>query len=398
VLFQNPPAEDRRVTAVVRSFFVEDATIRVVLKSGAPSAEDSSTFTVTTCRRSLTDFQFLAKWLQFENPASWLPALPVSRSPYQLPSKPSRAVLRDIQLRVDNFLRTLLIHPTFSTHELLWEFFLVPEMQHESLVVRSKKKAEARAERVREEFTPVEEVREVEMFVSFAKDSVRSINYAVRSVTRRATVVRSTIAGKESHITMLRTILTRGIDLPETYKNVIRHLNGLKFLVDTPQLAALTKFTEVLVPSESHPYTVFLEDFRNIQASLSGVTSALERPRQIINEMSVLQKQVDRHIVSLRRSDRWPLGLLDDTRAKYHQEAQQKAQAAHRQRLELASELRHTQSVAAQELAAFHEMHAKQARRAIRELARRQVVVERERLEGMKRALKLLKQGGSSVV
>jgi hypothetical protein len=103
-----------------------------------------------------------------------------------------------------------LIHPTFSTHELLWEFFLVPEMQHESLVVRSKKKAEARAERVREEFTPVEEVREVEMFVSFAKDSVRSINYAVRSVTRRATVVRSTIAGKESHITMLRTILTHG--------------------------------------------------------------------------------------------------------------------------------------------------------------------------------------------
>jgi hypothetical protein len=384
------------VTAVVRSFFVEDATIRVVLKSGAPSAEDSSTFTVTTCRRSLTDFQFLAKWLQFENPASWLPALPVLRSPYQIPSKPSRAVLRDIQLRVDNFLRTLLIHPTFSTHELLWEFFLVPEMQHESLIVRSKKKAEARAERVREEFTPVEEVREVEMFVSFAKDSVRSINYAVRSVTRRATVVRSTIAGKAiPHRNVMNNTDRRVTDLPETYKNLIRHLNGFKFLVDTPQLAALTKFTEVLVPSESHPYTIFLEDFRNIQASLSGVTSALERPRQIINEMAVLQKQVDRHLVSLRRSDRWPLGLLDDTRAKYHQEAAQKAQAAHRQRLELASELRHTQSVAAQELAAFHEMHAKQARKAIRELARKQVVVERERLEGMKRALKLLKQRAS---
>ncbi|KAA8909166.1 hypothetical protein FN846DRAFT_776654 [Sphaerosporella brunnea] len=375
VLFQNTPGEDGRVTAVVRSYFVEDATVRLMLKSGAPSAEESSTITVTTCRRSLTDFQFLAKWLQFENPASWLPALPVSRSPYQIPSKPSRAVLRDIQLRVDNFLRTLLIHPTFSTHELLWEFFLVPEMQYESLILRSKRKAEARAERVREEFTPVEEVREVEMFVSFAKDSVRSINYAVRSVTRRATVVRSTIA-----------------DLPDTYKSFIRHLNGFKFLVNSPHLAALTKFTEVLVPSESHPYTLFLEDLRNIQASLTGVANALERPRQIINEMAVLQKQVDRQIVSLRRSDRWPLGLLDDTRAKYHQEAAQKAQAVHRQRLELASELRHTQSVAAQELAAFHEMHAKQARRAIRELARKQVVVEKERLEGMKRALKLLKQ------
>lgn len=198
MLFQNLPADDGRVTAVVRSFFVEDATIRVVLKSGAPSAEESSTFTVTTCRRSLTDFQFLARWLQYEHPASWLPALLVSRSPYQIPSKPSRAVLRDIQLRVDNFLRTLLIHPTFSTHELLWEFFLVPEMRQESLVVRSKKKAEARAERVREEFTPIEDVREVEMFVAYAKDSVRSINHACRSVTRRATVVRSTLAGMES--------------------------------------------------------------------------------------------------------------------------------------------------------------------------------------------------------
>jgi hypothetical protein len=196
------------VTAVVRSFFVEDASIRVVLKSGAPSAEEPLIYTVTTCRRSLTDFQFLAKWLQFENPASWLPALPVSRSPYQIPSKPSRAILRDIQLRVDNFLRTLLAHPTFSTHELLWEFFLVPEMQHESLIVRSKKKAEARAERVREEFAPIKDVREVEMFVSFAKDSVRSINYACRSVTRRATVVRSTITGKGSVSQCRETALT----------------------------------------------------------------------------------------------------------------------------------------------------------------------------------------------
>jgi hypothetical protein len=177
-------------------------------------------------------------------------------------------------------------------------------------------------------------------------------------------------------------------DLPEAYKNTIRHLNGLKFLQGTPQLTALTKLTEVLTPSESHPYSIFLEDLRNIQASLSGVASALERPRQVINEMGTLQKQIDRHIVSLRRSDRWPLGLLDDTRAKYHQEAAAKAQAAHRNRLELASELRYTQSVAAQELAAFHEMHTKQARRAIRELARKQVVVENDRLEGMKRALK----------
>jgi hypothetical protein len=80
-------------------------------------------------------------------------------------------------------------------------------------------------------------------------------------------------------------------------------------------------------------------------------------------------------------------------RAKYHQEAAQKAQAAHRQRLELASELRYTQSVAAQELAAFNEMHTNQTRRAIRELVRKQVIAEKDRLEGMNRALRALRKG-----
>lgn len=194
VLFQNQHAEDGRVTAVVRSFFVEDATIRVVVKSGAPAGE--STFTITTCRRSLTDFLFLSQWLAYENPGSWLPTLPVLRSPYQIPSKPSRSVLRDIQLRVDCFLKTLLTHSTFSTHELLWEFFLVPDLQQELMIERSKKKAEARMERIKEDFTPVEDIRDVEMFVSFAKDSVRSINYACRSVTRRATALRYSLFGK----------------------------------------------------------------------------------------------------------------------------------------------------------------------------------------------------------
>lgn len=201
VLFQNPHADDGRVTAVVRSFFVEDATIRVVVKSGAPAGE--STFTITTCRRSLTDFQFLAQWLAYENPGSWLPTLPVLRSPYQIPSKPSRAVLRDIQLRVDCFLRTLLTHSTFSTHELLWEFFLVPDLQQELMIERSKKKAETRMEKIREDFTPVEDIRDVEIFVSHAKDSVRSINYACRSVTRRATALRYSLFGMVPHLVLL---------------------------------------------------------------------------------------------------------------------------------------------------------------------------------------------------
>ncbi|KAE8452307.1 hypothetical protein EG329_001007 [Mollisiaceae sp. DMI_Dod_QoI] len=197
ILFSGQAAADGRITSVVRSFFVEDATIRLVVKSGAPSANQS--YTVTTCRRSLTDFEHLAKLLALENPASWLPSISGMRSPFQLPSKPSRAVLRDIQIRLDAFLKILLAHTTFSTHEMLWEFFLVPDISADMMEQRSNAKAAARIDNIREEYEPIEDIRDVEQFVDHARDMVRSVNYSTKSVARRANVVRSAITGK-AHI------------------------------------------------------------------------------------------------------------------------------------------------------------------------------------------------------
>lgn len=196
ILFSSRPADDGRITAVVRSFFVEDATIRLVVKSGAPSQHQS--FTITTCRRSLTDFEHLAKLLALENPASWLPSITGTRSPFQIPSKPSRAVLRDIQVRLDGFLRILLSHTTFATHEMLWEFFLVPEIQADMMEQRSKLKAEIRVEKIREEYEPIDDVRDVEQFVDHARDMVRSVNYATKSVIRRTNTLRIVTTGKSS--------------------------------------------------------------------------------------------------------------------------------------------------------------------------------------------------------
>lgn len=194
VLFAAPPGNEGRTTAVVRSYFVEDASIRFVLKSGAPV--DNHSYAVTTCRRSLTDFEHLAKLLSMENPASWLPSLAGLRSPFQIPVKPSRAVLRDLQVRMDWFLRILLAHPTFATHEMLWEFFLVPDLQPDMMEQRSKLKAETRAEKVREELEPLEDVREVEQFVDHARENVRSVNHSTKSVARRTNVAGNAALGR----------------------------------------------------------------------------------------------------------------------------------------------------------------------------------------------------------
>lgn len=193
VLVSNTPAPDGRVTSVLRSFFVEDATIRLIIKSA--SRNPNGMIGVTTCRRSLADFENLAKWLSVEHPASWLPSIFNFRSPFQIPSKPSRAVLHDIQVRLDSFLKIMLAHSTFSTHELLWEFILAPEIQPEMMAERSSMKAKLRDEKVREEYEPVEDVRDVESFVGHARETVRSVNHMTKSVIRRVNSVRNTTSG-----------------------------------------------------------------------------------------------------------------------------------------------------------------------------------------------------------
>lgn len=189
VLVSNVPATNGRVTAVVRSFFVDDASVRMMIKSAVRN--DNGMIGVTTCRRSVTDFENLAKWLAVEHPASWLPSIFNFRSPFQIPSRPSRAVLQDTQARLDRFLKIMLAHSTFSTHELLWEFILFPEIQPDMMAERSRKKAETRIENVREDYEPVTDVRDVSSFVEHARESIRLISHSTKSVVRRVTSFRA---------------------------------------------------------------------------------------------------------------------------------------------------------------------------------------------------------------
>ena len=184
VLVSNVPAPDGRVTAVVRSFFVEDGSVRMIIKSATRNPDGM--IGVTTCRRSLSDFENLARWLAAEHPASWLPSIFNFRSPFQIPSRPARAVLRDIQVRLDEFLRIMLAHSTFSGHELLWEFILFPEIQPDMMAERSRMKAELRSDNIHEEYEPVEDVQDVSSFADHARESIRSVHHSTKSVARRA--------------------------------------------------------------------------------------------------------------------------------------------------------------------------------------------------------------------
>ncbi|KAH6615257.1 hypothetical protein C7974DRAFT_61789 [Boeremia exigua] len=368
VLLSNEPGADGRITTVVRSFFVEDGTVRLVLKSGAPNANGS--ITVTTCRRSSHDFENLGKWLAQENPASWLPVIANMASPYLIPSRPSRSVLRDLQLRLDSFLKILLRHPTFSMHEMVWEFFLVPDIDSTMLAQRSARKAELRVERLREEFVPIFDVREVELFVQHARENVRSLHHASKSVLRRTNKLRMSAT-----------------DLNDAAKLSNTAVHSLTFL-PAAHLRAFERYTKTVAASEASPIAGFYYSMHAISSTITAVLTSLTRPSNLINSMSSTQKAIDRHDLSVRRSDRWPLGLLDDARSRVQRDAQEKMDKSKAEFADLGRELRYTQQVVASELASWQESRVEMGRKALRDLARRMVVTERARLESMRRAVR----------
>jgi hypothetical protein len=371
VLLATPPGVHSRTTTVVRSYFVEDGTIRFIVKSGAQNP--NSTITVTTSRRALADFENLAKWLALEHPASWLPNVTGFHSPFLVPSKPSRSISPDMQLKFDSFIKILLCHSTFSTHEMVWEFFLVPDMDPGMLAERSRIKAETRAEKVKDEYAPITDVREVELFVSYAKDSVRSVHHSTRSVLRR--------------INRVRLGQTDLLDAATLASNA---LSTLAFLPDEHKKAFL-RYTKTLAQPEFSPFTSFYYSMHAISTTINAILTSLNRPASLITQMQSVQKAIDRHALSLRRSDRWPtsLSLLDETRHRMQRDAQDKMDKSTEELEGLGKELRYTQSVVAGELASWQEERVRWGRSACRDLARRMVVAEKARLEGMRRALRV---------
>jgi hypothetical protein len=71
----------------------------------------------------------------------------------------------------------------------------VPDIQAEMMEQRSKLKAQARIETVRDEYEPISDVRDVEQFVNHARDMVRGVNLSIKKVARAANTVKISYTG-----------------------------------------------------------------------------------------------------------------------------------------------------------------------------------------------------------
>jgi hypothetical protein len=135
--------------------------------------------------------------------------------------------------------------------------------------------------------------------------------------------------------------------------------------------------------------------FLALHTVIESVLKALSRPQQLITQINAARRDAERNRNSLGRSNRWPLGLLDDARQRLNDERGEKAHRSEVEAERLGKELKYTQQTVAQELAGWRDVHEKVGRRAIRELARGMVIAEKMRLDGMLRALRRVQNVGT---
>ncbi|QIX01855.1 hypothetical protein AMS68_007372 [Peltaster fructicola] len=370
VLLSSNNRKNDRTTTIVRSFFVEDSTVRLVVKSGAHNPDGS--VTISTCRRSLADFENLASWLNTECPASWLPSNFNLPSPFAIPARPSRAVLRDTQLRLNAFFQALLTHTTFATHEMVWEFFLMPELDAPMLSERSRRKAEARVDNLHEDYEPVTDTTEIENFVGSAKEQIRKLSQATRKVIRAINQQRM-----------------RHNDFSEATLLTASAVGTLLFVPQT-HLHALERYAKLTAPTDAAPLNAIYYTFRCTLTSALAIQNSLNRPALLIGSMAQSERAISRTKNSLSRANRWTpnIALFDDTKRAVAADAWQKEAKARRELETLGCELRYTMVTVASELAGWQEQRAIDGRKVLRNFAQAMVVKERAKLEGMRRALR----------
>ncbi|TPX20423.1 hypothetical protein DIZ76_016311 [Coccidioides immitis] len=391
ILFSNPPPSSvdssGRITAVVRSVFVEDGSTRFIIKSGAPnppspSEQDQSrkmiTFTVTTSRRGLADFENLIKFLRIEHPASYIPDVPPFRSPLQIYSKPSRAVLHEVQERLDRLMKILLAHPTFSTHELLWEFFLMPEIQTEMLSERSHRKAAVLVERIADEYQPVtaEDIRDVEQIVGHAQDAVRAVSNHTRSIIRRGYKLHNASIDFAEAISMC----SYAISSLQPPTNALPHSH----------IDAVNRFAACYTSSslDSSPLTQYLTALTSLHTTTSAMLESLSRPGMLVSRLNSSTRSLARCHSTLASNSvprKFNFPGLEESRQRSVREQEQKILELNVEVEQVGKEIAWNKDVVVGELAGWTDWRGKMGKQAIREFVRTTLVREKERGKRMER-------------
>lgn len=166
-----------------------------------------------------------------------------------------------------------------------------------------------------------------------------------------------------------------------------RAVTTLQFL-PARHIDAFETYVRALTPTQSSPEMTLHTSLLGVQSTVQGLLSALSRPLSLVSQIQSARREAERSQSSASRPSRWPLGLLDDTRQRMQDEKEERARRMDEEAGYYARELRYTQQTVAGELAGWQDMHDRMGRRLIAEYARGMLIQERNKLDGIMRALR----------
>ena len=189
------------------------------------------------------------------------------------------------------------------------------------------------------------------------------------------------------------------VDLYDATWLLHRALLTLAFLPHG-HLAGFGSYLQALEPSSSSLHLTLHSSLLASQSTIQALITALSKPAaQVVRIAEARRAAAEKTTSTLGRAaaaSRWPLGFLDDTRQRLAGDKEAKARRARELVDSLGKELRYSQQVVASELAGWQEMHVRMSRRAMGEFARNMLVLERSRLAGVERALRRIREAGST--
>ncbi|KAF9985116.1 hypothetical protein BGZ75_003351 [Mortierella antarctica] len=286
-------AAGKRAIRVVRGTMEHDGNIRYIVKSG--STLDTSS--IVTMPRSLDDFQFLRRNVLVEVPDACIPSLENFYSPFLIsPSRPSKAVLTASTRRLNTFLNYLSNHPVLANHELVWEFMLMPELQHDVISDRSRRKQDNNLDSIFDDFSPiVDNLEHEEIYFGFLSQEILNLEKAVQQVRKCSRKLSRSMQDVPQQLHIFANEFEQAdqiyFDSKSEYVQALKDIASTQSMMHTSDIESLGNL---------------FEDFSFV---IDGTLKALKHPQEIIAIIRQLRSAALKAEQSLRRSDMWWSGL-----------------------------------------------------------------------------------------
>lgn len=371
-LFDKRPIGDR-ATTVTRTVFIENE-LYFIIKSGQPP----SSSTITTVKRTFSDFLFLQKWLGYENPFSWIPSLKTPRNPFTVSVKPSRQIIHEVQFQLNSFLRVLLTHPTFNNHELLWEFLLIQDFSKSQSVERCRKKLESKKELNYDDvivYNPGD-LELIEVFFKHACEETERLHGGLKKLS--------------TAIICLKNKLN---DLAESNSIFWEKIFEVQFL--SSQFVVGKNDFELAYNIHGTSTLNFEYNTCALTNTAGSVITALHQPMGMISQLEQVNSQLYKNqglLERLNNKNTWPMGMFEDKRDRDVKDTEEKIYNNHREIRRLSSDIKSSHIISASELGGFYNVQEAELKRTIEEFTIGMIKSEKEKFQRLERLLNKCKK------